>query len=195
MKKAYTQLILAIIFSSIFGSSIFTGLFHFQRTQIKPNSESRQLKASSPDYWPNLGWKASTPKEQGMDSQHLEQMESSIDEQGLKGYIDSILIIRNGYLTYEAYPSGLYDENKLHNLYSCTKSIISALIGIAIGEGIINTINDRIIDYFTNRTIDSLDPQKQSITIKHLLTMTSGLEWDDRVNYNEMTSRSDWVEL
>jgi CubicO group peptidase (beta-lactamase class C family) len=194
LKKVYTQLILAIFFSSIFGSSIFTGLFHFQRTQIKLNSEIRQLIASSPDYWPNLGWKTSTPEEQGIDSQYLEQMENSIEEQGLKGFIDSILIIRNGYLTYETYPSGFYDENRLHNIYSCTKSIISALIGIAIGEGYINTINDRIIDYFPNSTIDSLDSQKQSITIKHLLTMTSGLKWDDSVNYNEMTIQSDWVQ-
>jgi len=70
----------------------------------------------------------------------------------------------------------------------------SALIGIAVEEGYINSINDYIINYFPNRTINNLDSRKQSITIKHLLTMTSGLEWDDSINYQEMTFRSDWVQ-
>ena len=194
MKKVYTQLFLVIIISSTFGSSIFTGVLNFQRTQTNPNSVIRQLKTSNPDYWPNSGWKASTPKEQGMDPQYLDQMESYMDEYGLWSYIDSILIVRNGYLTYEKYPSGLYDENSSHNIYSCTKSIISALIGIAIGEGYINSINDHMINYFSNRTINNFDSQKQAITLKHLLTMTSGLKWDDSRDYYNMTFHSDWVQ-
>jgi CubicO group peptidase (beta-lactamase class C family) len=194
MKKLYIQFILAITIGIFFGSTIITGLTPLQDSQTNTHSENRQLKALNADYWPISGWKTSTPKEQGMDSQYLEQMESSIDEQGLRHNIDSILIIRNGYLTYETYPSGLYNETRPHNIYSCTKSIISALIGIAIGEGYINSINDYIINYFPNRTINNLDSQKQAITLKHLLTMTSGLEWDDSINYYDMTFHPDWVQ-
>jgi CubicO group peptidase (beta-lactamase class C family) len=194
MKKLYIQFILAITIGIFFGSTIITGLTPLQDSQTNTYSENKQLKVSSPDYWPNSGWKASTPKEQGMDPQYLEQMESYIDEKGLRSYIDSILIVRNGYLTYEAYPSGLYDENSPHNIYSCTKSIISALIGIGIGEGYINSINDHMINYFPNRTIKNLNSQKQAVTLKHLLTMTSGLEWDDNIDYYNMTFHSDWVQ-
>ena len=194
MKLFYIQFILVITIGTFIGSSIITGFIHLQDFHSYPSSEMKQPNASNLDDWPISGWKTSTPEDQGMDSQYLKQMESSIDKQGLKGYIDSILIVRNGYLTYEEYPSGLYDENSPHNIYSCTKSIISALIGIAIGEGYINSVNDYLINYFPNRTINNLDSQKQAITLKHLLTMTSGLKWDDSVNYYEMTFRSDWVQ-
>ena len=194
MKKVNVQFILAIILGASFGSSVFIELFSLQKTQINSYSETDYLKSSNPDYWPNLGWKTSTPAEQDIDSHYLEQMENHIEDQGLRYYIDSILIVRNGYLTYETYPSGFYNENRTHEIYSCTKSITSALVGIAIEEGYINSINDYMINYFPNRTISNLDSRKQLITIENLLTMTSGLEWDDSINYQQMTFQSDWVQ-
>lgn len=129
------------------------------------------------DYWPTDGWQNSTPEEQAMDSTLLNEMMDRIDENRV--HIDSIVIVRNGYLVFEEYPRTNYDVDSRHIIHSCTKSFTSALVGIAIEEGYIESVDNKLIDLLPNRTIDNLDARKESITLEHLLTMTSGLEWDE----------------
>ena len=152
-----------------------------------------QLKAPEPDYWPTSLWKISSPEDQGLSAQKLQEMEDHIDND-LNYYIDSIIVIRNGYLVYESYPSLIYDENDRHHIYSCTKVFTSALIGIAIEEGLIGSVDDHVLDYFPEKNFDNMNSWKQSITIRQLLTMTSGIEWWDQINYYEMDGSSDWVQ-
>ncbi|MGU3472751.1 serine hydrolase domain-containing protein [Paenibacillus sp. D51F] len=70
------------------------------------------------------------------------------------------------------------------SIYSCTKSVLSALIGIAVGQGLIGSVADPVFSYLdmeeegTAKAIKD-DPRKRDITIEHLLTMTSGLDWPD----------------
>ncbi len=127
--------------------------------------------------WPTDEWSISTPEEQGIDSDKLGNMMDYIQTNGID--IDSILVVKNGHLVFEEYPSAFYTSDVKHAIHSCTKSFTSALVGIAVQEGLIGSIDDKMIDYFPNRTIENLDSRKQSITIEHLLTMTSGLEWDE----------------
>ncbi|TET12454.1 MAG: class C beta-lactamase-related serine hydrolase [Candidatus Thorarchaeota archaeon] len=129
------------------------------------------------DYWPTDRWKNSTPEEQGMDSALLNEMMDRIDENGV--HTDSIVIVKNGYLVFEEYPRTNYDIDSRHIIHSCTKSYTSALVGIAIEEGYIESVDSKLIDLLPNRTIDNLDARKESITLDHLLTMTSGFEWDE----------------
>jgi parallel beta-helix repeat protein len=103
--------------------------------------------------------------------------------------IDSVVVVRNGYVVLEEYPRG-DSPNLLHELYSCTKSVSSALIGIAIGAGFIDSVQHRVLDFFPNRTFANLDSRKQAITLEHLLTMTSGLPWDEWT-YTYGDSRND----
>jgi len=67
----------------------------------------------------------------------------------------------------------------LHVVHSITKSFVSALIGIAIREGHIEGKDQKMIDLFPDRTIQNLDERKEKITLEHLLTMKSGMEWDE----------------
>jgi CubicO group peptidase (beta-lactamase class C family) len=127
--------------------------------------------------WPTDGWSTSTPEEQGMDSSLLNDMMERIDEHDVR--IDSLLIVRNGHLVFEEYPNTLYDNESRHIIHSCTKSYTSALVGIAIEEGYIEGVDRKLVDLLPNRTIANLDERKQAITLEHLLTMTSGLEWDE----------------
>ena len=129
------------------------------------------------DYWPTEGWLNTTPEEQGMDSELLNKMMDQIGEHGMR--IDSVLIARNGYLVFEEYPRSFYDSEDRHIIHSCTKSYTSALVGIAIKEGYIESVDSKLVDLLPNRTIANLDERKQAITLEHLLTMTSGLEWDE----------------
>ena len=71
-----------------------------------------------------------------------------------------------------------WDRNMLHGLKSATKSITSACIGIAIDQGFIESVHQSIFDYLPDHKHLGTDG-KDKITIEHLLTMTSGLEWDE----------------
>jgi len=92
--------------------------------------------------------------------------------------IDSLLLVKNGYIVLEEYFYS-YNENRTHRLYSVTKSITSALTGIAIREGFINSINQPVLDFFPEVITPEMNPKKHNITIEHLLTMTAGLYWSD----------------
>lgn len=84
------------------------------------------------------------------------------------------------------------------NLYSCSKSVTSALIGIAIDKGYIKGVNQPVLDFFPQRNAKNLDAAKKAMTLEHLLTMTTGLECHDNYRYNwtglaQMRLSDDWV--
>ncbi len=107
--------------------------------------------------------------------------------------VHSMLIFKDDMLVFEEYFTGhkwQYDApnhhgelvnwnmSMSHNIHSDTKSITSACIGIAIDEGFIESVNQSIFDYLPDHQHLSIDG-KDRITIEHLLTMTSGLEWPE----------------
>jgi CubicO group peptidase (beta-lactamase class C family) len=138
-------------------------------------------------YWPTEAWRVTAPEEQGMDAALLQQMLDAIDEQNLN--IDSVVVVHNGYIVTEKYYSP-YKQDTLHDTYSITKSVVSALIGIAIQAGYINSVDDPVLGFFPERIFENDNALKRSITLEHLLTMSSGLEWD----FDEMVSSRDWVQ-
>jgi CubicO group peptidase (beta-lactamase class C family) len=119
-------------------------------------------------------WPVSTPEEQGMDSARLAAMLTQIQADNRN--IHSILIARHGTLVLEAYFHPFNRETP-HNLYSCTKSVTSALMGIAIDKKLVTGIDVPVHTLFPDVTVDS--PDKEAITIRHLLTMSSGIEWTE----------------
>jgi CubicO group peptidase (beta-lactamase class C family) len=108
--------------------------------------------------------------------------------------IHSLLILRHGKLVYENYFAG-EDEivgkgyagyvnhtiDDLHDCRSVSKSFTSACIGIAVKQGFIKNIDEPIYPYFPEYA-KYFDAAKRKITIRHLLTMTSGLEWDETIS-------------
>jgi len=148
------------------------------------------------DYWPTEGWRASTPEEQGMDSKTLADMLEWIQTKSYS--IDSITIIRNEFIVTDAYFDPFSKEQK-HIIHSCTKSIMSALIGIAIEKGHIKNIDQPIVDIFSDREISNLNEYKKDITLENLLTMASGLQCRDSYLYKwvglyEMQKSTDWTQ-
>ena len=81
---------------------------------------------------PSKTWRHSTPEAQGIDSNQLAEMITYVKKQD-KG-LESITIIRNWFLISDAYFNPLYKPNRKHAIYSCTKSIIATLIGIALDQ-------------------------------------------------------------
>jgi len=152
------------------------------------------LSPAAVNTYPANGWQTSTPEEQGMQSQVLANM---IEEIKIKGYnIDSISIIRNGYMVLDAYFYP-FSKGQRHIIRSCTKSIMSILIGIAIDRGYIKSVDQPIVELLPHNIIDSLGDNKRSITLEHLLIMASGLDCRDSHHYNwkglfEMRRSGDW---
>nr|WP_320118251.1 serine hydrolase [uncultured Marinifilum sp.] len=91
------------------------------------------------------------------------------------------LIIQNGKLIHEEYWDN-YATNSHSNIFSATKSIVSLLIGIAIDEGKIKSVDEEIGNYLPEFSSE----KSGQITIKELLTMSSGLDWNE--TYSSPTS-------
>jgi CubicO group peptidase (beta-lactamase class C family) len=111
-----------------------------------------------------------------MDSTMLAEMLGAILENGYD--IDSVLVVRNGYLVTDAYRHP-FKQGEKHIIYSCTKSVVSALVGIAIDQGYIPGVEQPLLDLFPERTVANLDPHKQEMTLEDVLTMSTGLDCQD----------------
>ena len=129
------------------------------------------------DYWPTEEWRNASAADHGFDEMYLEAMMQDINNNGHN--IHSVLIIHDGYLVWEKYPSGGYGPTTLHMLQSVTKSFSSTLIGIALQQGLLDNTSQRMVDLFSDWTIGNMDTRKESITLEHLLTMTDGMDWHE----------------
>lgn len=88
-----------------------------------------------------------------------------------------VVILHNGEPLVEAYKSEAA-ANTPHLSYSVAKSWSSALVGIAIGEGLLN-VNDRVCQFFSEWDCDDASDKRSRIQLHHLLSLTSGLEWHE----------------
>lgn len=145
------------------------------------------------DYWPTDGWRTAAPGALGMDVAGLEAAHTHL----LAEYptITSLLVVRGGSLVFEHYadPSG---PDTLHNVKSVTKSVTSALIGIAIATGDLAGLDETLGYVFPEAFTAGSDPRKRDITVGDLLTMRSGLDWEEwRGTTLQMTASKNWVEF
>ena len=104
-------------------------------------------------------------------------VEAALAEASTMERLRSILVVKDGLLVVEDY-FGTVGPDALHDVRSVTKSVISALVGLSTESGEITSLEDPIAKYLVPLT-GPFEPAKQAITIEHLLTMTSGLEWDE----------------
>jgi CubicO group peptidase (beta-lactamase class C family) len=86
----------------------------------------------------------------------------------------AFLVLKNDSVLFEKYWEG-YSDKSLSNSFSMAKSIIGVLTGIAIDDGKIKSLDQRVADYLP----EFKEGKKQNITIRHLLMMSSGLDWDE----------------
>lgn len=188
-------------FASAFGENYLAGgvgrVFIMGDEPPSAEGPTPAVQQKTVSYWPTSGWKVSSPEEQGMDSHLLADMLAQIQEQGHA--IDSVQVVRNGYLVVDAY-NHPFGPDRLHVIRSCTKSIVSALIGIAIEQGALQGVEQPIAELFPDRTIANLDESKQAMTLEDLLTMATGLECRDSYLYRwqglqRMQQSDDWVQF
>lgn len=143
-------------------------------------------------YYPTEKWEKLTPSELALNETILNELVEELSHQE----IYSMLLIKDGYVAKEYYKSVIFERNRTP-INSITKSIISSLIGIAIEQGYINGVEQKVSD-FIPELLDTSDASKQEWTIEHLLTMTLGLDWDEMASWNEvmvpLEAADDWID-
>ena len=140
------------------------------------------------------GWVIANAQEEGMDLKVLQDFGQAISRMQYR-HLHGVLIVKNGKLVFEEYSKGYSIESK-HDIASVTKSITSALVGIAIDKGHVKSVEDSVWTYYIDSPYENLwDPAKKAIRIKDLLTMRHGLDCDDFKNttgdFNEMIRLDD----
>lgn len=133
-------------------------------------------------------WQKDTPENQGHNSNALPAIHSTFDTFPLLASV----IIKDGYIVDEYYKDG-YDEASSFILNSASKSITSALIGIAIDKGYIESVDVPISEYFP-QVLNFNNESWQQITIRHLLTHTSGISTTDDALWDEWRNSDNWVD-
>lgn len=117
----------------------------------------------------------STPEEQGLRS---EPIAAFLDSMMHLPYSEmhSIMILRHGRVVAETYPKPFSPAFR-HTLYSCSKTFTAAAVGLAVDDNRLR-VTDRLATFFPELLPDSVSPQQAGITVRHLLTMASGIEPD-----------------
>jgi CubicO group peptidase (beta-lactamase class C family) len=135
------------------------------------------------------GWTMATPKEAGFDPDKLCPLDKFIG-QWTGAEIHGVVIVRHGKLVMERYYKGTYapggghaavefGPTVKHGLFSISKSVVSLLIGIARGEGKFPSLDAPAIDHLPAKYTELRTPDNAHITLRDLLTMTSGLDWNE----------------
>jgi CubicO group peptidase (beta-lactamase class C family) len=149
------------------------------------------------------GWETGTLEAVGIDRRPIEAMTDM-----LRRYPDwnvhAVLIERGGRLVYEQYFAGpderwgrplgriVFDRRTKHDLRSVTKSVVSALVGIAHGAGKIESLDRPIADFFPELG-ELVTPERRRVSVRHALMMAAGLEWNETLPYTD--PRNDEVGL
>ena len=124
-------------------------------------------------------------------SAQMPSLESAAKTAGSLPRLKSLLVSHNGNLVLERYYNGARATTPA-NIKSASKSVIAALVGIAVSKGHIKTVDQKIADYFPELASDP-EKRKRDITIEDLLTMRSGLESTSGRNYGAWVQSPNWV--
>jgi CubicO group peptidase (beta-lactamase class C family) len=125
--------------------------------------------------WPMKAWPVSTPEDEGMDSAALARLIETI---GTYKH-DSFMVVRHGKIVAEAYYAP-YVASISHDLRSVTKSVVGTLTAIQLQKGSLDSVEQPVMDLFSEKQIQNVDDRKRAMTIQTLLDMTSGIEWVEK---------------
>ena len=132
------------------------------------------------------------------DRSYLKELKKSIEENELK-QITSVIVLQSGTLVAEAYYGGT-DRKSLHDTRSLTKSFTSTLLGIAIKEGHIKSLDQTLKEFYELKDYQNYSEAKADVTLRSLLTMNSGFDGFDFDpssigNEERMYPTKDWVKF
>jgi CubicO group peptidase (beta-lactamase class C family) len=155
--------------------SLFLSVFLIFCSPLGCSPQSEQLEAV--EYAPRPGddWKVSTPAEQGLDPMLAAKLYHNAAKVET---LHALLVVKNGYLIAEGYFNGGAIDQKTR-LQSVTKSYTSALVGIALDQGYLLSVDQKMMDFFPELATRITDPRKNQITIREMLQMRAGYPWEE----------------
>src|ERR1700722_7946670 len=106
--------------------------------------------------WPTKAWLTSTPEEQGMDSSALARLVAFGESHSL----DSLLVVRHGRIVTEAYYAP-YTADIPHEIFSSTKAVTGTLLGMVYKDGLLDRLDDPVLDFFADRRVANVDDRKK----------------------------------
>ena len=159
----------------------FISMIIILSTLVGCGPSSTEIEAVNFTPLPRDDWIVSTPGEQGLDPELVAEL--FLNAEKLKT-LYGLLVIKNGHLIAEGYFNGGSVEQKPF-MASATKSITSALVGIALDQGCVSNLDQKMIDFFPEFADQINDSRKEQITIRDLLKMRSGFVWEERTQYME----------
>ena len=137
--------------------------------------------ARARDYWPTTQWQHASPARVGLDSARLAVGLDMI--QGDFPDVSSFVLVRNGYIAAERYFHGHRAIDPV-NVKSVTKSVMSSLVGIALDGGVFSSLDQPLANIAPTAFADTAAEAKRAITLRHLVTMTAGLQWAENADLN-----------
>ncbi len=141
---------------------------------------------------PPFPWETTAPEAQGLCSDALVRL---VDF-GTAHDLDSLLVLRHGRIVAEAFYAPFRAGLK-HLINSATKGLMGTLVGMAQQQGLVGRLDQPILDLLPADPTSQADEAKRTITIEHLLDMTSGLRWQEPLGGQplsaiEMQQSPDW---
>ena len=133
-------------------------------------------------------WRFSTPEAEGLDAAVLADGGNSL---AANPCIFSLLVVRHGKLVYERYYHGM-DKSMANNIHSASKSLLQALVGLAVENGCLAGWDTKVSDVLPD-VFAGAPPNKKNITVRHLLQMSSGLQWTEDDTEYTIEHTDDWV--
>jgi CubicO group peptidase (beta-lactamase class C family) len=125
----------------------------------------------------NDGWTIDSPRNVGLNDDSITRVRNALMDESKYYNALGLLIIKNDAIVFEAYPRDLADRDHIHHLQSATKSFTSLAVGICKKQGWIGSLDSTLYHYIPDKfPSDSL---KRTITLRHLLTMRSGIKIDN----------------
>jgi CubicO group peptidase (beta-lactamase class C family) len=153
----------------------FTSVILILSTLVGCGPSIEGLEAVDYTPLPRDDWKVSTPAEQGLDPKLVAELYLNAAElETLYG----LLVIKNGHLIAEGYfNEGTVDRKNQQQ--SVTKSFTSSLVGIALDQGCLSSVDQKMLEFFPEFVGQVDDPRKELITIRDMLQMRSGYPWEE----------------
>ena len=139
-----------------------------------------------------FNWPTSSPEAQGVDGDLLEAAFQHAED---LLYMHSLVVVRHDTLVGERYYHG-YDADVPHDLESVSKSILAAIVGLALREAHFDSLQDKALDIFPEYNLDYENDAdnfpKLSISLEHLMTMKAGWAGDEE-NRTQVAASEDWI--
>jgi len=153
------------------------------------NPESPDIQLPPPPV-PPYSWRTSTYAAQRIDP---DSIILALQELREKHYVESFVLVRNGFLVNETYYT-LANQYTSASIASVTKSVASALVGIALREHYLDSLGQKMMDFFPGYVTPTLDPRKRDITIEHLLAMRAGFDYTEGDDHsNIFNPNTNWM--